>query len=747
MTSVREPIEGNFLFTSESVNEGHPDKLADQVSDAVLDACLAQDPESKVACETVTKTGMVMVFGEISTKACVDYDTVVRNTVKTIGYDDEAKGLDYKTMTVINKIESQSGEIADSVHGHFTKSSEEIGAGDQGHMFGYATNETPELMPLTHSLATKLGHRLTIVRKNGTLPWVLPDGKTQVTIEYKKTEDGAMVPQRVHTILISTQHTEDVANEQIRKDIMEHVIVAVIPPQYLDDDTIYHINPSGRFVLGGPHADAGLTGRKIIIDTYGGWGAHGGGAFSGKDATKVDRSAAYCARLAAKSLVANGFAKRALVQVSYAIGIPQPLSLFVDSFGSSCFGLSDEDLTAIVQRNFDFRPGCIMADLKLRLPLFQRLAAYGHFGREDLMPPWEVAKDLSQEMPSGKLSTPVLVGIGNPLLDISAHVTPEFLERYGLKPNDAILAEEKHVACYEDLINNGSNVEFIAGGATQNAIRVAQWQLGSGNKNATAYYGATGKDKYAKQMADACAEDGVITRYMPNDIPTGTCGVCIVGDDRSLVANLSAANEYKIAHLEANWDLIEKARVIYSAGFFITVAPDAMEKLWMHCFENNKLYCLNLAAPFIMQVPPFKEVLMKALPYVDYLFGNETEALEFAKSENWTITSIREIASAISNMSSAEGKNRTVVITQGALPTIIAQNGSAVEYPIVTLTPKQIIDTNGAGDAYVGGFLAQLVKGCSHALCHDAGAQCASVIVQNSGCTFPKVTTSDGRDV
>ncbi|KAF4655745.1 hypothetical protein FOL46_008133 [Perkinsus olseni] len=401
-TVIRPPHAGHFLFTSESVNEGHPDKIGDQVSDAVLDACLAQDPDSRVACETCCKTGMVMIFGEITTRAKVDFVQVVRDTCKEIGYDDEAKGLDYRTMEVLNKLEEQSPEIGQSVHGLGTKAPEEIGAGDQGHMFGYASNETPELMPLSHSLATKLGHQLTVCRKNGTVKWLRPDGKTQVTVEYKKGTSGEMIPVRVHTILISTQHSPEVSQEQIESDVMEYIIKPIVPKQYLDEDTIYHINPSKAFTIGGPHGDAGLTGRKIIIDTYGGWGAHGGGAFSGKDSTKVDRSAAYAARWAAKSLVHAGLCQRCLVQVSYAIGIVQPLSLFVDSFGSAMPGLSDEDLCDIVKRNFDFRPGCIQRDLELKKPQFQPLAAYGHFGRNDLMPAWEVVKDLESEVASAE---------------------------------------------------------------------------------------------------------------------------------------------------------------------------------------------------------------------------------------------------------------------------------------------------------------------------------------------------------
>jgi S-adenosylmethionine synthetase len=379
-----------FLFTSESVNEGHPDKFCDQVSDAVLDACVAGDPMSRVACETCCKTGMVMIFGEITTSSTVNYEQVIRDAIKDIGYDDPAKGFDYKTCNVVVAIEEQSPDIAQSVD---SKTVEEIGAGDQGIMFGYATAETEQLMPLTHMLATQIGNKLTEVRKNGTLAWVRPDGKTQVTCEYKYV-DGVPVPQRVHTIVISTQHSEDVTNEQIKSDLLEHVIKTVVPEKYLDDKTIYHLNPSGRFVIGGPHGDAGLTGRKIIIDTYGGWGAHGGGAFSGKDTTKVDRSAAYAARWVAKSLVAAGLCKRALVQLSYGIGIPHPLSIFVDSYGTVKEGMTDDDLTKVIENNFDLRTGCIIRDLDLRRPCLRKTAAYGHFGRDDPDFTWEKVKEL-----------------------------------------------------------------------------------------------------------------------------------------------------------------------------------------------------------------------------------------------------------------------------------------------------------------------------------------------------------------
>merc|ERR1711990_1163738 len=381
-----------FLFTSESVGEGHPDKICDQVSDAILDAHLAQDPRAKVACETFAKTGMIMVGGEITSKANVNYQEVIRNKIKEIGYDSDEKGLNYRTCSVLNGLEEQSPDIAQGVHEN--RSDEDVGAGDQGIMFGYATDETEEKMPLTLCLAHKLNERMAELRKSGEEKWIRPDSKTQVTAEHQIV-GGAIVPKRVHTVVISVQHSDDITNEDMREQLKEKVIQAVIPEKYLDEDTIYHLQPSGRFVIGGPQGDAGLTGRKIIVDTYGGWGAHGGGAFSGKDYTKVDRSAAYAARWVAKSLVKSGFAKRVIVQVSYAIGVAHPMSIFVDSYGTSSY--SDADLTAIVNHNFDLRPGAIVKALDLKKPIFKSTTAYGHFGRSGFS--WKTPKEL--EVPEG----------------------------------------------------------------------------------------------------------------------------------------------------------------------------------------------------------------------------------------------------------------------------------------------------------------------------------------------------------
>ena len=379
------------LFTSESVTEGHPDKICDQVSDAILDALYEQDPYSRVACETLTNTGFVMVMGEITTKANIDIPQIVRNTVTTIGYDSSEKGFDGNTCAVMVALDKQSADIAMGVDKALeAKNGEEddaaidaLGAGDQGMMFGYATNETPEYMPYSAALAQKLARQLTAVRKNGPLSYLRPDGKTQVTVEYDENNK----PVKLDAIVVSSQHAPEISQEQIHEDIKKYVIDAVVDPAMIDENTKIFINPTGRFVIGGPNGDSGLTGRKIIVDTYGGVARHGGGAFSGKDCTKVDRSAAYAARYVAKNIVAAGIADRCEIQLSYAIGVAQPTSIMVDTFGTG--KLSEDKIVELIRENFDLRPAGIIKMLDLRRPIYKQTAAYGHFGRPDLDLPWE----------------------------------------------------------------------------------------------------------------------------------------------------------------------------------------------------------------------------------------------------------------------------------------------------------------------------------------------------------------------
>jgi S-adenosylmethionine synthetase len=384
-----EEKEMKKLFTSESVTEGHPDKMCDQISDAILDAIIAEDPNAHVACETVTKTGMIMVVGEITTTVYADIDDIVRKVVKEIGYDSSEVCFDGNTCAVLTAIEEQSPDIAMGVNealevkeGAKADDLSMTGAGDQGMMFGFACDETPELMPMPISLANKLAMQLARVRKDGTLGYLRPDGKTQVTIEY---DDDKVV--RVDTVVVSTQHDEDVSLEQIRKDMIEKVIEPIVPAEYIDDKTKYFVNPTGRFVIGGPKGDSGLTGRKIIVDTYGGYASHGGGAFSGKDPTKVDRSAAYMARYIAKNIVASGIARKCEVELAYAIGVAEPVSVYANTYGTGC--INDEDVVKLIREHFDMRPAAIIKHLDLRKPIYRQTAAYGHFGRTELGVKWE----------------------------------------------------------------------------------------------------------------------------------------------------------------------------------------------------------------------------------------------------------------------------------------------------------------------------------------------------------------------
>ena len=377
-----------FLFTSDSVNDGHPDKICDQIVDAILDACIKEDEKSRVSCNCCIKSGMVFLVGEITTKARINYEQVVRETIKEIGYDDSSKGFDYKTCNVVVAIEEQTHDISQCVD---SDSIEDLGAGDQGFVFGYATNETTEMIPLSHLVALKLTEKITSLRKDGTLSWLRPDAKAQVTFEYE-LEDGVVVPVRVHTIVISTQHDDIVTKKQIHADLMDHVVKPVVDAKYIDTRTIFHFNPSGRFVTGGPDGDTGISGRQINVDTYGGWVSQGSGSFSGKDMTKIERSGSYAARWIAKSLVAANLCKRILVQVSYAIGISSPLSVYVDTFGTG--SVTDKEMLDIINQNFDLRPGCIIRDLKLLCPIMKKTSVQGHFGRVDEDFTWETPKSI-----------------------------------------------------------------------------------------------------------------------------------------------------------------------------------------------------------------------------------------------------------------------------------------------------------------------------------------------------------------
>lgn len=400
---------GRFLFTSECAFEGHPDKLADQIADAILDECLNQDPESKVAVEVCVHKGMVMLLGEMSTQAKVNFEELVRETCRSAGYASQESGLDCDSLQVFNKIETQSPDVAQAVHGHFTKAVDELGAGDSGVMCGYATNETPELMPVTQLLAARLARQVSQIRRSGVLPWLRSDGRAQVTVEYQKDDanaeqqtsssTGELQPVRLHTVTLRVQHSQDVDVTTVHSKLMEHVVLQVLPPHLVDGNTLIQVNPAGRFVEGGPEIRAGVSGRRLSDDTYGGWGAHGGGSISGKDSSKVDRTGAYAARWVAASLVDSGLCARCLVQLSYAISLLQPVSLCIDSYGSARPGLSDDDLCQIVSRSFDLRPGTIIEELELQEPRFQALATFGQFGRRlelgDAGCAWEVPRKLS----------------------------------------------------------------------------------------------------------------------------------------------------------------------------------------------------------------------------------------------------------------------------------------------------------------------------------------------------------------